>query len=159
MYSVVNKSLPLFAVGVVLSLALTGCANKEKQLEGKWHATNVDIPASASSNPMIGMIKGMLAKATLEIKPEKKFSMQMGVAIEGDWALADSGAALTPKTIGGMSIDQITQAAGAQGGQGSMMAKSAGQPMNLKLSDDAKTLTLSGAAGNQGSVTFEKDAS
>jgi len=137
---------------------MSGCANKEKQLVGKWKFKSLDVPAAQQSNPMIGMIKSMLASSTIEIKPDKKFVLTMVVPIEGTWALTDSKVTMTPTSVQGMSIDQVKSQAQAQGGQSGMMAKGAGNPLDGTLSDDGKTLTVSGS-GQQGSMVFEKEAS
>ncbi len=125
---------------------------------GKWKFKNFDMPAAAANNPMAGTIKQLFSSASLEIKPDKKFTLTMVVPIEGTWSLNGNVISMQPTSVMGMSMDKVKEMQAKQPGGGGMMAKNVDQPMNATLSDDGKTLTLLGPTEQQGTLSFEKDS-
>jgi uncharacterized lipoprotein NlpE involved in copper resistance len=154
---IVNRSFLIVASALVCCLTLAGCANKEKQLEGKWHATKVDLQAGGAGNSVAAMLASAFGKATLELTPDKKFTLSAGQAMTGDWVMTDKTASLTPKSFGGKTLDEMTKQFAAMPGAAQGMSK-LGTAITVST-EDGKVMTLTGLFGLGGSMTFEKDPS
>lgn len=124
-----------------LLVVLAGCQpSPEKQLEGNWKFTNVKLSAAAEKAPMSATIKSSMLAATIDVKPDKTFSMtQMGQPITGTWTIDTRTVTLTTKTISGKTVDELKEQLKKMGMEKAVDALS--KPMVLKLSDDGTKLT------------------
>jgi hypothetical protein len=160
MVTVVTKTLASLAVALACLTLLAGCNNKEKQVEGKWHFKSLDVPGAKPDDPAIAMAKSFVTGMTIEFKSDHKFTMSiLGQAVDGDWKLNDKSISITPTTIGGQPVAQVKQQMSSMMKANPKMANAdPGATQDIAVSDDGKTLTMSGKTG-PGSVTLEKDAS
>ena len=133
------RKLAMFAL---LAAVAVGCKpSPEKQVQGSWKASDVQLPAQLANNPMASMLKSQLGGATLEVKPDKKYTLSVGgQPVEGDWSITGRSASFLAKTFAGQSAADIAKM--TQGGGANMAAVTSAldKPSTLTLSDDGKTL-------------------
>jgi hypothetical protein len=154
---VVTKAHLFLAVPLVL-LAV-GCQSKEAQLEGTWKVKDVAIPSALAKGAQAEQAKTMLKAATLEFKKEKKFTLIVTGALDGDWSFADNAVSLKVATVSGKSIAEIKTLTKGNPVAAAQVAELE-KPMVATLAADGKTLTLTlGPAGKQITFTFEKNKS
>jgi hypothetical protein len=88
-------------------LILGGCLSAEQRLVGKWRG-KVEMDQTVKS--AMGMAGGLASmfQPQLDLRPDKTFSLSLGPApIEGTWKLEPGQLVLTPKTMMGMSADNV----------------------------------------------------
>ena len=91
------KCAVLFLVAV-LAVAMAGCKSGN-DIAGKWKGS-VEFTGEAAKNPMAEMAKSMMGNISLELKPDKKFAMTMGMSVTGSWTQDGSTVTLTPDSTG-----------------------------------------------------------
>ena len=146
-------------------ISLAGCKKSlESQVLGKWDG-KMTMSAEQEKNPMAKMMEGLM-KMSLELKPDKTFSMTAAmIPFEGTWDTASDKVNLHVNKVMGMDKAALKQQAQAK--QGANFKESdmdqLDKPMILGLSSDGKSLTvedkgLMAAKGGapDGAITFTK---
>jgi hypothetical protein len=97
-------------------LIVAGCS-PEQQWVGKYRGKiemGKTMKSVVDSNPMGGQASSFLGmiQPSLDLRPDKTFTMTMAVApIDGTWKLDHDTIILTPKTMMGMSADEVKKQA------------------------------------------------
>jgi hypothetical protein len=104
--------LAIAAAACGFALLSAGCGKSlDQQLVGKWKAKLPDKVAN-SNKPEDQMAKAMaqsmMSTFTLELKPDKTFTMTMMMfPVEGKWSVSGNTVQLAPEKVMGMSADQV----------------------------------------------------
>lgn len=101
----------------------------ESKVVGTWKPV-VEPTAEMQKNPQMALGLAALQNMTLEITADHKFS---GMTLEGDWKIEDGVLHLQTKKVAGMDAAAFAQRTGTNVPDN--------MDMQLKLSDDGKTLT------------------
>ena len=127
----------------LLALLLMGCSGGASQqtLVGKYKG-ELKMPETSKIDPMAKMAEGMMGLFTfdLELKAESKFTMTvMMMPIDGEWTLSGKTITLTPKTVMGLTPEELKK---ENAKKGSTMAKddSMEKPIRLEVQADGKSL-------------------
>ena len=100
-----------FLLVIPALLLLGGCLSPEQKLVGKYKGkieTNRIVKTVA---PMADAFTSMV-EPQLDLRPDKTFVLSVSMApIEGTWKLEDKVLILTPKTMMGMSTDEVKKKA------------------------------------------------
>jgi hypothetical protein len=125
------------AVVVLSSLVVAGCKSRESQVVGNWSGGGLGF----------------------EFQADKKFTATApgNAKLAGEWSFADDTVKATTKTVNGQSPDEFVKKLKEQlkgnpimaqmGDQINSMADNISKPVQMTLSEDAKTLTLKNPAG------------
>ena len=92
-------------------LILAGCS-PEQQLLGKWRG-KAEISSNLKSQmpPQASAFTDMF-QPQLDLRPDKTFTLTLSVApIDGTWKLENNVVTLTPKTVMGMTTDDVKKKA------------------------------------------------
>lgn len=138
-----SKSFLSASLATTALLALAGCSNKEKQLEGKWKLDTAAIAARPGGNQLA---QGLARNVNLEFKPDKTFTLNMIFPVSGAWELDGNTVKLTLKNLAGIDMEKAKPDSSVK------------KDMTAVLGDDGKTLTLQPNDGKF-ATPFVKDAS
>jgi hypothetical protein len=110
----------LLVSSIPFVLLLAGCASPESQMIGKWRGsieesqTVKDKIKGTEAASMASAFKSMISPV-LALRPDHSFTLSFAVApIEGTWKMDKTDIILTPKTIMGMSKDEVQKQAGKE---------------------------------------------
>ena len=151
-----SRSWNSHAIGVVCLVAgliLAGCgANGEGQVTGKWKQMPQDM------TPRKVIVKGksttetpkpqQIQNATLELRPDKTFTMKLDVTVEGTWVYAEPAVALMTKTVDGKDPKEYQKHPTGQ-------PRDYTQEIDLGLTEDFKNITLRGGSSMTGATSVE----
>ena len=153
----------ILLLSLTAAVLVTGCSNREAQLEGKWKLSNFSMPSGQNAK-VVQMLNAMKSTISIEFKKDKNFSMSMVVPIEGTWNLSGDALEMTTTKVMGMDIGKARQSAIDQAKNNPALQKqiesqdSNSQNFRGTLSSDGKTLTLKGNSAKGGELTFAKDS-
>lgn len=88
---------------------LGGCLSPEQQLVGKYKG-KIDMGGPLKATPMGAMASGYasMLEPQLDLKPDKTFSLNLSMApVNGTWRLDHDQLILTPKSVMGMSANEV----------------------------------------------------
>lgn len=153
-------------LGVVAALMLAGCASEsvESKLVGKWKG-QIEMPEAKKDDPAAAMAQafGSMMNMEIEFLKDKTFKMTaMIVPIEGTWTVSGNKITATPTKVMGMSVDDAKKMASDQAkkdGQSLSVSDDMNKPIDIEISPDGKTLTMTGTGADKSSVKFTKQSS
>ena len=143
------------ALAVCAAYMLSGCGGEEAKFQGKWVQQLPDL----SPKQMV-VKKGQppvtfkptppkIQNATLDLRPDKTFSMKLDVPVEGKWSYTGVVVALTVNTVDGKAPKEYAQKPTGQ-------PRDYREPLGLGVTEDMNTLTLSAPrAMNGGGGTID----
>lgn len=113
-------------------------------LSGKWNGELRPSAQTAANDPRFQKAKTATGQVTLELYPDKTFSMRMLLSIQGTWSEAGDTITLKITKAGGTDMKQFEKAGKAP------------PPMNLTVSSDKKTLTQIPSRPDETTVVFTR---
>lgn len=146
---------------VVLAVFAFGCKGgvSEDAVVGKWKG-EVKMPESAKDDPMAKMGEAFMGMMSmdLDLKADKTFTLTMVfIPIAGDWSMSGNVVTLTPKTVMGMTKEEVAK---QQEKEGKKPEAGMDKPMRLEVQPDGKSMKaldqLGGEKDSPGEFVFTK---
>jgi hypothetical protein len=130
-----QRFLAITVAGLLL-FALMGCAKgRDQEFVGKW---KVNFPTAGDKKDAqeSAAIQSLSSAMSLELKPDKTFTMNMLTPMQGTWTSSGNSVVLSVTQEGGKPMDKT---------------------VNLELSSDGKSMQAKTDEGkDNGDVTFTK---
>lgn len=130
-----------------LGLSMMGCSSPEGPYIGKWSQVPPDL------TPKKVKVKGKevldtppapkIQRATLELRPDKTFTMKTDVVAEGTWSYTGVVVALITTKVDGKTPAEYAKKPTGE-------PRNYKEPLGLGISEDLRTLTLPGGASMMG---------
>ncbi len=135
-----------YLISVVIAVTLVaGCggANVVGKYKGSLEGTDTDNPMSAA------LAQSMMGNLSLELKPDKTFTMNMMVPLEGSYTVSGSTLTLNLEKAMGMSVEDMTKDASPS------EKADAKKPMVFTIEDGGKKLVA--VDKKEGAMVFVKE--